>query len=142
MPSHRLQDEKVQELTGLVEGWGKLLAEEAYGPDGPGLDVDLAGMEELAVTMQQALLSGLCEELTQRQAGRLPGTQACPECGDECELPSPDDSTGQELEESSGEAKKARRMRLRGGTFELTEPRCYCRRCRRSFFPSADGSAD
>jgi hypothetical protein len=33
-------------------------------------------------------------------------------------------------------------MRLRRGAFDLAEPRCSCRTCRRSFFPSADGPAD
>lgn len=138
MPSHQLKDEKVQELAGLVEVWGKVLAGEAYGPDGPGLDVDLAGMEELATMMQQALLSGLCEELTQRQLQRLAATQACPECGCECEVQSPEETP----DESSGRTKVPRRMQLRGGSFGLKEPRCYCRRCRRSFFPSTDGAAN
>lgn len=138
MPSHQLKDEKVRELTGLVQGWGKLLAGQAYGPQGPGLDVDLAGMEELATMMQQALLEGLCEELTQRQAERLPATQPCPGCGGECEVQRPEETPA----DSSGKRKEPRRMLLRGGSFGLAEPRCYCRRCRRSFFPSADGAAD
>lgn len=133
MPSHQLKDEKVQELSALAQGWGRILAEEAYGPEGPGLDVDLAGMEELAVTMQQALLKGLCEELTQRQANRLPQTQPCPDCGCECEVERP--------EEKPGGREQPRCMQLRSGSFALQEPRCYCRQCRRSFFPSADGAA-
>jgi hypothetical protein len=133
MPSHRLKDEEVRELSALVQGWGKMLAEQAYGAEGPGLDVDLAGMEELAVTMQQALLKGLCEELTRRQAERLPETQPCPDCGRECPVERPD--------ERRGGKGSSRPMRLRGGCFELEEPWCYCRHCRRSFFPSADGSA-
>lgn len=145
MPSHRLKDEKLQELTGLVQGWGKLLADEAYGPEGPGLDVDLTGMEELATTMQQALLVGLCEELTQRQVERLPATQPCPGCGAECEvdpLDEPSVELSDEPPDDSSGAAEPRQMRLRGGTFGLKEPRCFCRRCRRSFFPSANRAAD
>ncbi len=133
MPSHQLKDAKVQELAAQVEGWGKILAEQAYGPEGPGLDVDLAGMEELALMMQQALLAGLCKELTRRQAERLPARQPCPDCGRECEVQRPDEKPGGKPE--------SRRMQLRGGSFELQEPRCYCRQCRRSFFPSADGAS-
>ena len=136
MPSQGLKDEKLQELAGLVRGWGKLLAEESYGSDGPGLDVDLASMEDLAVTMQQALLEGLCEELTQRQAGRLPETLPCPVCNHECEVQRPGETP------AVGRPPNApRRMQLRGGSFALHEPQCYCRTCRRSFFPSAGGAA-
>lgn len=134
MPSPRVTDEKVQELADLAEGYGKILAGEAYGPQGPGLDVNLATIEELAVTMQQALLKGLCETLTQRQAARLPTAQACPECGSECEVEPPD--------ETADGKSRSRPMQLRGGVFDLEEPRCYCRQCRRSFFPSADDFAD
>lgn len=147
MPTHGLKDAKVTEMRELVYRWGKLLAGEAYGPQGPGLEVDLAGMEELATIAQQALLAGLCEELTQRQAERLPGTLPCPGCGSECEVKSADEAppaeSGAEADTGKTEKKQEPRpMRLRGGTFALKEPRCFCRSCRRSFFPSADGVAD
>jgi hypothetical protein len=136
MPSHRLKDEKLKELVSLVRGWGKLLAGEAYGPEGPGLDVDLAGMEELATRMQGALLEGLCEELTQQQAEHLPETQPCPDCGCECEVQAAD------APRARGPQKAPRRMQLRGGGFALKEPWCYCEPCRRSFFPAAARAAD
>jgi hypothetical protein len=130
MPSHRLTEEKRRELVEFASGYGKILAGEAYGPSGPGLDVDLAGLEEIVVALQEALLKGFCEAATTGQASQLPTVQACPECGVECpvELPEGNDTS--------------RPMQLRGGSFELAEPRCYCRSCRRSFFPSAAGSAD
>jgi hypothetical protein len=78
MPSHRLTDEKRRDLVEFAKGWGKIAADNAYGPEGPGLDVDLAGLEEIAVELQQALLSGFCEATTQRQAGRLKETLPCP----------------------------------------------------------------
>jgi len=155
MPSHQLKDERVGELAGLVQGWGKLLSGEAYGPEGPGFDVDLAGMEELATIMQQALLEGFCEEMTQRQADRLPETQACPQCGSECEVepctesaegagPMEDEPAADEPAQKTPGKKPPgpRCMQLRHGTFKLKESACYCRRCRRYFFPSADGLAD
>ncbi len=137
MLSAQLTDEKLQELTRRVEGWGRILAEEAFGPDGPDLNVDMATIEDLAVTMQQALLKGLCEEATRRQSQRLPETQPCPDCGAEC----PVESQSEGSEDDPGGGGRSRRLRLRGGAFELAEPRCYCRSCRRSFFPSADGAA-
>lgn len=133
MPSRRVKDERVRELTNLAEGYGKILAGEAYGPEGPGLDVDLATIEDLAVSMQQALLRGMCEALTRQQASRLPETQPCPECGRECAVKQPDPAS---------QERRSRPMRLRGGSFQLAEPHCYCRQCRRSFFPSAECVAD
>lgn len=132
MPSSRVKDERVRELAAVAEGYGKILAGEAYGPEGPGLDVDLATMEDLAVSMQEALLKGMCEALTRRQANQLPETQPCPECGSECAVEQPDPASDAQW----------RPLRLRGGSFQLAEPRCYCRPCRRSFFPSADGAED
>lgn len=134
MPSHQLKDEKIRELTDVVEGWGRILAEQAYGPQGPGLDVDLAGMEDLGVAMQHALIKGLCEELTQRQAEGLPKSQPCPNCGRECQAESPEKTPKPETSQ--------RTIQLRHGTFELSEPRFVCRSCNRSFFPSADPFAD
>jgi hypothetical protein len=136
MPSHQLKEGKRRELVELAEGWGRIAAGEAYGPDGPGLDVDLAGLEEIAVEMQRALLKGFCEVATQRQARRLPEIQPCPQCGAECQVEQPVGHSPLDGKERS------RPMQLRGGAFDLAEPRCYCRSCRRSFFPSADGVAD
>lgn len=51
MPSHLLTDEKRRDLVEFSKGWGKIAAENAYGPEGPGLDVDLAGLEEIAVEL-------------------------------------------------------------------------------------------
>lgn len=133
MPSPRLKDEKVQEMAALAEGYGKILADQAFGPEGPGLDVDLAAIEELAVQMQHALLKGMCERSTQRQAQRLPETQPCPECGSECRVKRPD--------QAAPGGRPPRPLQLQGGSFELKEPQGYCRQCRRSFFPSADGAA-
>lgn len=133
MPSPRVTDERVRELAALAQGYGGILAGEAYGPDGPGLDVDLATMEELAVCMQQALLKGMCEALTRQQAGRLPAVQPCPECGRECVVEQPAAASAQ---------RRSRSMQLRNGEFDLAEPQCFCRPCRRSFFPSADRAED
>lgn len=138
MPSHGLKEERVRELAELVQGWGKLLAGEAF-PDGPSLEVDLAGIEELTTIMQQALLKGLCEEATQRQAERLPASRACPNCGKEADVESADDPP---KKDPHAKPPGPRPMQLRHGTFELKEPRCYCRACRRYFFPSADRFAD
>jgi hypothetical protein len=136
MPSNQLKDGKLTELVQMVRGWGRLAARQAYGPEGPSLDLDLAGMEKLATELQGALLEGLCEELTQGQAERLPETQPCPDCGCECEVQSADTSR------KAGKPVEHRRMQLRGGGFTLKEPWCHCKPCRRHFFPDAPGAAD
>jgi len=102
----------------------------------------LATMEDLAVTMQWALLKGMCETLTSKQAERLTETQPCPECGQECDVKRPSEAPSEQPHNDQDAKKKSREMKLRGGTFELAEPSCYCRSCRRSFFPSADRLED
>jgi len=130
MPSHQLSEDKRRELRDFALGYGKILARQAYGPQGPGFDVDLAGLEDMAVQLQQALLQGFCETATSDQARGVPEVLPCPTCGQECPVESPQEND------------TTRTMQLRGGAFELAEPQCFCRSCRRSFFPSADGSAD
>ena len=49
MAARELSRKKIEEIREIARGWGRLLAREAY-PDGPGLHVSLAEMEEIAVT--------------------------------------------------------------------------------------------
>lgn len=130
MVAHRLSEDKRRELIDFALGYGKILAGEAYGLQGPGLDVDLAGLEDIVTQLQQALLKGFCETVTTRQAQRVAEVLPCPTCGQECAVERPKQND------------TSRAMQLRGGMFELAEPKCYCRSCRRSFFPAADGAAD
>jgi hypothetical protein len=131
MASRTLSEERLAQLKELVHGWGKIVAEEAYGEDGPGLDVDLGMMDDIAFEVAQSLSSGVCEELTRRQAQRMPEAQPCPVCGEGCSAEPEDDSGGH-----------SRPVIARCGTFELAEPCYFCNRCQRSFFPSAERAAD
>jgi len=135
MRSKDLKEERVRSLEQWAERLGRIAAEEAYGPDGPGLDVNLTQMEDLVVQLQRAFCKGMCEEATARQAGRLAATVPCPECGSECSVEQPGGDEG------SGGV-RSRSIQTRGGPFDLAEPRAYCRHCRRSFFPSAGGVGD
>ena len=126
MASHGLTQAGVDRLKELARCWGKLVAQEAYGDRGPGLDCDLAGIEEIAWAVAQGITQGTCEELTRRQARELPAAQPCPTCGQECVVA---------YDEAN--ADHIRPMRLRSGTFDLKEPRAFCDRCERSFFPAA-----
>ena len=40
--------EQLQEFQRFAAQWGKIIARRAFGDDGPGLDVDLDAMEQLA----------------------------------------------------------------------------------------------
>lgn len=106
---------------------GKKMALAAFGAEGPGLDVDLSAIEDLATELSQAVLAGICEEAARQQAQKIGPVQACPTCGRECSVEIPTET---------------RPMQTRHGSFQLPEPQCYCPQCRRAFFPSTDCAQD
>jgi hypothetical protein len=121
MSSTEAQCRKLRQIQEVAESWGKLLAREAF-PGGPGLDVSLIEMEELAATASKAMVRGAIETLTGDQAKRMPEEAPCPICGRSCGLHS-----------------RARPIKVRGGEATLEEPVGHCATCRRDFFPSASG---
>lgn len=125
MAGHGLTQAGLERLKEMARSYGEALAQEAYGDAGPGLDVDMASIEEIAWLMAQGITQGTCEELTRQQARKLPKTQACPTCGEECVV---------EYDESNRD--DTRVMQVRSGSFDLKEPRAWCDRCKRFFFPS------
>ena len=124
MSSSKVSDRKRREVEELARGWGELLAREVY-PDGPGLDVTLADMEEIAACAARAIVGGALTKMTDDQAACLDETQPCPTCGKECPV-----------------QRKSRPIAVRGGTATLNEPNAHCSTCRRAFFPSAPGAED
>jgi hypothetical protein len=120
MGSRKLSPQDLENVKQLAKGWGKIVVRRAFGDGGPGLDIDLAQMEEVAVAAAQGLTAGALEEATAQQARHLGHEQACPQCGKLC-----------------GMAEEERPIQVRGGSFQHREPVCYCPACRRSFFPSA-----
>jgi hypothetical protein len=121
MSSTEAQCRKLRQIQEVAEGWGKLLAREAF-PGGPGLDVSLIEMEEFVATASKAMVRGAIETLTGDQAKRMPEEAPCPICGRSCGLHS-----------------RARPIKVRGGEATLEEPVGHCATCRRDFFPSASG---
>lgn len=119
MSSTKLSPQKLKEIEEIAIGWGRLLAREAFS-DGPGLDVTLADMEDVACLASQGMVKGAVETMTAQQAEALGEEADCPACGRRCKL-----------------KRKRRPVRVRGGTASLEEPVAHCRRCRRDFFPSA-----
>ena len=120
MGSRKLSREDLENIKQLAKSWGKIVVRRAFGDEGPGLDVDLAQMEEVAVAAAAGVTAGALEEATGQQARHLGAEQACPQCGKLC-----------------GVAEDERAVQVRGGSFQHREPVCYCPACRRSFFPSA-----
>jgi len=121
MTSKEARERKLKEIQEIAAGWGEMIAREAF-PNGPGLDVTLADMEEIAVTASRALVQGAVESMTATQGEQLGESAPCPICGKACPL-----------------TRKSRPVTVRGGTATLEEPMGHCPTCRRDFFPSAFG---
>ena len=120
MASGKLSDKDLAEIAALAKQWGKIVVRRAFGEEGPGLDVDLDSMEQVAAAAAAGLTQGALEEATAKQAQRLPLEHPCPGCGRLCPSQA-----------------QPRPIIVKGGQFLHQEPACYCPACRRDFFPSA-----
>jgi len=124
MASMEARERKLKEIQEIAEGWGKIIAREAF-PDGPGLDVSLADMEEYAIAGSRALVKGAVETMSGAQGEQFGKEAPCPACGKVCAL-----------------ERVSRPVVVRGGGATLDEPVGHCPTCRRDFFPSAAGVED
>lgn len=124
MAKRPLSQEDLDAIGQLARKWGKIVCRQAYGEQGPGLDVNLTHMEDVAVAAMRGLLAGTLEAATQQQAGQLGSHQPCPSCGKSCLV-----------------QREPRQVTSRSGPFEHDEPVCHCPGCRRDFFPSASAAA-
>lgn len=113
-----------------LQGVAKSLVERLYGPNGPAWGTKLTELEDVVLAVRQVLSERLLDEALQRQANTVAQRPApfrpCPKCGQEVEA---DDA-------------EHRFLQTRAGQAEWQEPASYCRRCRRSFFPSGQESGD
>jgi len=124
MTARKVTAQDLKQIEKLAKGWGKIIVRQHWGENGPGLDVDLTQMEDVAMAAVRALLAGTLEAATQQQAGQLGEQQPCPECGRMCPL-----------------KHEERSILVRtGAAFEHDEPKAYCPACRRDFFPSASAT--
>lgn len=121
MPKRKLTSEQLAALEELAQQWGKIVANRAYGEDGPDPDVDFDQMEQIAAAVSRGLARGTLEQLTTRQAQQLPEQLPCPTCQKLCPV-----------------ATRPRDVVARGATVTLSEPIAHCPDCRRDFFPPAD----
>jgi len=110
--------EQLQEFQRFAAQWGKIIARRAFGDDGPGLDVDLDAMEQLARAAATGLTEGTLQTLLEQQADTLGEHQPCPDCGRACVV-----------------RREPRPLQVQGATVQQSEPVCHCPDCRRDFFP-------
>jgi hypothetical protein len=119
MTSIRPGPEDIRKLRELAAEWGKIIARRAFGPQGPGLDVSLTVMEQLALEVSRGLVEGTVQTLLQQQAQTLGAEHPCPDCQRLCPVQS-----------------ETRPLYLKGGhQLQQDEPVCHCPDCRRDFFP-------
>lgn len=123
MPTLKLTLKQLVALEYLAQQWGKIVANRAYGEDGPDLGVDFDQMEQIAAAVSRGLARGTLEQLTRRQAEQLPGELPCPTCQKPCPVET-----------------RPRQVVARGATVTLQEPVAHCPVCRRDFFPPKDQS--
>ena len=124
MPRRQFTPQELQELRALASGWGKIIARRAFGDAGPGRDVDLDAMEQVAQAAAAGLTEGTLQTCLEQQAHALEDEQPCPACGRPCPV-----------------QREPRPLAVRGGRLEHSEPVCHCPACRRDFFPPAAAAA-
>jgi cytochrome c553 len=111
-----------------LEGVAKKMADELWGPNGPAWGTTMTELEDVALEARAIFAKKLVELGLERQAAaaeRPAELTACPDCHRPFGEP---------------EAPVPRAMETRAGDLEWEEPQEYCRRCRRSFFPSEQES--
>src|SRR5437868_979677 len=84
MTSARPSPDDVRKLRALAAEWGKVVARRAFGPQGPGLDVNLCVLEELALEVSRGLVEGTLDTLLEQQAAALGAEHPCPACQHLC----------------------------------------------------------
>lgn len=124
---------EVENVRVYIEGVAKNLADKLYGPHGPAWGTKLTEIEALCLDVREVLSEKLLDLALQRQAAAHDQQtekqfRVCPSCQ------RPLDWEKKETQE--------RIVQTDAGGTEWAEPEGYCRRCRRSFFPSVSESGD
>lgn len=118
MPRRQLTPQQLQELRDFAAQWGKIIARRAFGDSGPGLDIDLDALEQVAQAAAAGLTEGTLQTCLEQQAQALGTEQPCPAGGRPCPI-----------------QRQPRSLAVRGGQLDHSEAVCHCPDCRRDFFP-------
>jgi hypothetical protein len=122
MSTPRFTPEELDRLRVLAAEWGKIVSKRAFGDDGPGLDVDIDTMEQIATAAAHGLTEGALQQMLQQQAQKVPEQAPCPACGRRCPT-----------------QPHTRSLTAAGATVQQVERIAHCPTCRRDFFPPAHG---
>jgi uncharacterized protein YbaR (Trm112 family) len=133
MARKQKRTKEVDNVRSYLEGVAKNLSDKLYGPQGPAWGTKLSDIEALCLDIREVLSEELLNLALERQAAAHGqqtegGFQVCPSCQ------RPLNWDKQETQE--------RIVETDAGAAEWSEPEGYCRRCRRSFFPSVSQSGD
>jgi uncharacterized protein YbaR (Trm112 family) len=133
MARKQKRTKEVDNVQSYLEGVAKNLVDKLYGAQGPAWGTKLSDIEALCLDIREVLSKEVLNLALARQAAaHEQQTEAkfrvCPGCQRPLNW---DKKETQEriVETDAGEA-------------EWSEPEGYCRRCRRSFFPSVPESGD
>jgi uncharacterized protein YbaR (Trm112 family) len=117
----------VEHVRSYIEGVARNLVDKLYGAEGPAWGTKLSDIEAWCLDIRAVLSEEVLDVALQRQAAAH-GQQTeeayrvCPSCQ-------------RPLNWDNKEAQE-RIVETDAGAAEWSEPEGYCRRCRRSFFPS------
>jgi hypothetical protein len=115
----------VEPVQAYIEGVAKHLVDRIYGAQGLPWGTKLSELEDVVLAVRESLSEKMLDQALQRQAQaaeqRPEPFRKCPGCAGELGAkPDPE----------------PRNVQTRAGEAEWDEPHGYCRKCRRSFFPS------
>lgn len=121
---------EVEAFRPYLEGVAKKIAHDLFGPQGPPWGTTLTQLEKIALQTRAMLTEKFLEHSLEQQAAtaveeRPAALQVCPGC-----------------QKPWGEPKERepRNITTRAGEATWSEPKEYCTRCRRAFFPSEQKS--
>ena len=122
----KVMNPQVEALRPYLEGVAKKLAHDLFGPKGPAWGTTLTELEDLALEARGILTEKFLTLSLEQQAATPPDERpaemrTCPSC-----------------QRSFGAAQEPepRRLSTRVGETAWSEPKEFCTRCRRAFFPS------
>ena len=125
MAAPSLTPEELQDIRDVAARWGKIVARRAFGDAGPGLDADLATLEQVAVAAARGLPRARSPPSWNNKPKPSRRSPPAPPAG------------GRVRSTTS----RAPWRRATAAAVSYREPVAHCPACRRDFFPSASGLA-